>query len=151
MAFTLASLHGLAVSRPWLSDHGVLYLELGRLKKARLSVPRSNGTRDIIKGDVTLFAGYMWRLDGPQSIHGSNQSSPSQRERLIGKMAGREIVLVRTTASVPELEVVLSNGLTLRTFSVDAGQPHWTISWNHVPRVDLTVKRGRICTNRRAA
>ena len=140
----LASPLGLNVSRPWMSDHGVLYLELGNLRKVRLSTHRRDGSRDTTKGRVTLFAGYSWRLDGPRSIYGSNRSSPHRRDKLVASMLGRQVVSLKTTGAVPELEITLSHGLTLRTFNADAGQPDWTISLNERPAIHLTVKGGKL-------
>jgi hypothetical protein len=144
VAAVLISLPGLTVSRPWMSDHGVLYLELGDLRKTRLRVPRRDGSRDTTKGEFTLFAGYSWRLDGPRSIYGSNRSSPQNREKLVARMLGGRVVSVKTIGAVPELEVTLSQGLTLRTFNADIGQPYWTISLNKRPPIHLHVKGGRL-------
>ena len=140
----LASVLGLNVSRPWMSDHGVLYLELGDLRKVRLRSPRRDGSRDTTKGSVTLFAGYSWRLDGPRSIYGSNRSPPQLREKLVARMLGAQVVSVETIGAVPELEIFLSHGLTLRTFNANSGQPYWTISLNEKPAIHLIVKGGKL-------
>lgn len=137
---TLESLVGCHIAHAWLS-HSALYLELAPLSPGR---DLKNGGRGNPRGQMSIFAGYEWRVERPMSILGGSSSNPRSRHSVIAKLIGQTIESVQSVGQVPELKVHFSSGLALVTFATDTGQPDWGVHFNVEPGGYLSVKRGKV-------
>jgi hypothetical protein len=131
---------GLEVSHTWLGDYSSLYLELGELTAKR----RKDGTAGNPEGEITVYAGFGWRVERPRSILGGNKSGQNQWSVLAKKLEGAVVLSAELTGRVPELSIRLSKGFTLATFAADRGQPQWTISFNKLDLGHLCVRNGHL-------
>ena len=136
---------GRAVSHTWFGDYSSLHLELGKLTPSW----RKDGTAGNPKGEITLYAGFGWRVERPRSILGGSKSERTQWSVLAKKFEGATVQSVEMTGRLPELLVGLSNGLTLVTFNAYRGQPDWTISFRKLGLGHLCVKNGRLSHDQR--
>ena len=131
---------GRVVTHTWFGDYSSLYIELGELTSRR----RKDGTAGNPTGEITIYAGFDWRVERPRSILGGSKS-PTTRWPILAKMIeGATVRSVEMTGRLPELLVGLSNGLTLATFNAYRGQPGWTISFRKLGLDHLCVKNGRL-------
>lgn len=136
---------GRVVSHLWFGDYSSLYLELGLLTARS----RKDGTAGNPEGEITLYAGFGWRVERARSILGGSTSPKAQWPVLARKLKGATVRSVEMTGRLPELLVELSNGLTLATFNAYHGQPDWTISFNNLGFGHLCVMNGRLSHNQR--
>ena len=136
---------GQVVSHTWFGDYASLYLELGELTAKR----RKDGTEGNPVGEITLYAGFGWRVERPKSILGGSKSPRTQWPVLAKKLKGATVLSAETRGHLPELLVRLSNGLTLATFNAYRWQPEWTISFNKLGLGHLCVKNGGLSHDQR--
>ena len=137
---TIAEICGLKVSTTWFGDYSALYLELGKLTPKW----RKDGSAGHPLGEITLYAGFGWRVEGPRSIRGGSKSSRTQWVLLAKKLEGATIQQAEATGRIPELAVGFSNGLWLVTFDSYGGQPEWSISFNRSKQGHLGVENGHL-------
>jgi len=142
---SIAEVCGLKVSIIWFGDYSALYLELGELTPQS----RKDGSAGHPLGEVTLYAGFDWRVEGPRSIRGGSKSRRSRRGVLAKRLEGSTILKAEVTGRIPELAVHFSNGWWLVTFDAYGGQPEWTIHFNKPDLGHLGVKNGRLTANAR--
>ena len=131
---------GREVSHTWFGDYSSLYLELGELTAKR----RKDGTAGNPEGEITLYAGFDWRVERPRSILGGSKSERKQWPILAKRLEGATVRAVAITGRLPELIVSLSNGLTLATFNSSDGQPDWVVSFNRLGLGHLCVMNGHL-------
>ena len=139
------SLTGLCVSYLWFGDHTALYLELGELKAGK---PRKDGTAGNPLGQITVYAGYDWRIEKTASIYSNKASANDRHQQAAAEVQQSTITYASAVGRLPELEIGFSNGLWLTTFAQNSGQPQWTVSFNTVGKGHLCVARGRLCFDR---
>jgi hypothetical protein len=133
-------LSGQRVSHAWLS-HSALYLELGRLSPGR---KLKSGGMGNSRGQLSIFAGYEWRVERPLSIIGGSGSKPRRRSTVVSKLVGQTIESVGTSGRIPELRIEFSAGLSLVTFSNDCAQPDWAVHVNEGNCGYFEVRRGKL-------
>ena len=121
----LASAKALPVAHVWFGDYLALYLELGILGPGR---PRKHGlTVGNPVGQLTLYAGYDWRIGGPRSIVAGVKSARSRAEAAAKSLVGCHIKSVEVLPKLLELRVEFEGGRSLTTLSLSEGQPQWTL------------------------
>ena len=121
----LQSIVGSTVSHSW-REHSWLYLELNDLTEGRLL---KDGARGNPRGDVSIFAGYSWRIERTSSILGGSEDTTKRRCMLAKLLIGKTIENVQISSHVSELSLRFSSGLWLSTFTTGRGDPDWDISF----------------------
>src|SRR6516165_3804889 len=112
---------GLPVSLPWKGYGTMIYLELGRL--APVTSPRQHHGR----GEACISVDWDWRVEaGSGILYGSSNSGP-EIESGIDSLRGSTIDGISLSGQVPELTVKFSNGHCLRSMSMVAGDPRWSV------------------------
>jgi hypothetical protein len=137
----LTDLLGMSVSHVWFSDYTVFYLELGILTPNEMR--RRDGSLMNPEGQISIYAGFDWRIERPLSIFCSRDSTRRQRESVCQGLVGTRISEVALFGRIPELSIGFSSGVWLATFGLSRGDPDWSISFND-PGVHLFTKRGRL-------
>jgi len=143
---SLSMLIGKAVSHTWFGDYAALYLEIGDLTEGEI---RRDGSCGNPIGEITLYAGFDWRIERKQSILGGSKNSTRRRLSLSNKLIGASIISAELLGRIPELQLTLSNSLWLVTFNSYNGQPDWSVSFNSLRLGHLCVERGRLSIDRR--
>jgi len=139
----LTDLIGMPVSHVWFSDYSVFYLELGILTTNEAT--RRDGSLMNPKGQMAIYAGFDWRIERPQSIFCSRDSTRRRRESVCRSLVGTKITEVTLFGRIPELSVGFSSGVWLTTFGLSRGDPDWHISFKD-SAIYLFTKKGRLAT-----
>ena len=103
------------------------------------------------KGEVTIFAGYDWRLERKASIAAGSGDSLRKRSAVADSLLGTTVSFAGVTGRIPELQLAFSNGIWLSTFATQQGQPDWSVSFNLESPLHLCVERGVITLDRRGS
>lgn len=143
---SLSILVGKTVSHTWFGDYSSLYLEIGNLTKGRI---RRDGSWGNPIGEITLYAGFGWRIERKQSILCGSKCSSRRRLSLSKKIVGASIISAELSGRIPELQIAFSNKLWLATFNPYNGQPEWSVSFNSLRLGHLCVERGRLSIDHR--
>ena len=138
---SLELLTGKVISHAWLGHGSVLFLELGELSAGDV---RKDGSKGNGKGEITIFIGYDWRIERKGSILGGSNDSKKRFNSFAKKLVGKTILLASTTGRIPELQLQLSDGLWVGTFSHEKGQPEWDVGFCKPDLGYLCVKRGKL-------
>jgi hypothetical protein len=138
---TLEMVVGKSVAHVWLGDYSSLYLELGTLSPGRR---RRDGSIGNASGEITIYAGYDWRIERIKSIVGGRNVTAKKRYSIVEGLLQRTIEAIEVSSRIPELQIRFSSGLWLVTFNPNAGQPVWSVSFNTPDLGDLCVDRGNI-------
>jgi hypothetical protein len=137
------------ISHAWLGDYSALYLELGALKDN--TATRRDGAKRNPRGEVTVYAGFQWRIEREHSIVGGSGSSPETVESITAGLVGRTISSASTWGRLPELFLDLSDDHFLLTSATSESQPEWTVSFTGRCAGHLGVEGGRICHDTRSS
>ncbi len=143
----LSKMIGMSVSHVWFSDYSVVYFELGVLTPSEMK--RRDGSLMNPRGQMAIYAGFDWRIERPQSVFCSRDSSKKQRVSACQSLVGTQITEAMLYGRVPELSVGFSSGLWLATFSLSRGDPEWTVSFKDLG-IHLSIKRGRLTIEKSA-
>ncbi|WP_295763160.1 hypothetical protein [Undibacterium sp.] len=144
---TLEMLIGKAVSHVW-TDYSALFIELGKLNEGKI---HRNGVKGNPTGEITLFAGYGWRLERIRSVIAGSNCSSKKRNTITQKLRNSIIEDVQISSRIPELQIKFSNGFWLVTFDADSGQPDWSVGFNALGGEYLAVVRGKLHVDKRRA
>jgi hypothetical protein len=138
-----APLIGQPVTRVWQGHGTTLFLEFGRL----ISEFRRDGTMTGEIGAFTLMIDWSWRIEkGAAIMFGSGSADekwPAGFEML------RDTIVIRASlfGRSPEIDLELSNGLHVVSFSTIDGDPQWTL-FNRDDASWITVKAGELVVER---
>jgi hypothetical protein len=114
------SLRGLPVSLVWKGYGATIFLELGRL------TPIENDERHA-NGEACIWLQWYWRVEEGASVRfGSSNSRPYIASE-IKQLEGTTLSHLELTGTVPELLLVLSNGMLIRSMAMRDGDPQWLI------------------------
>jgi hypothetical protein len=112
---------GLTVSLPWKGYGSAIFFELGRL------TPPTSPRRHHGRGEACIEVEWDWRIEaGSEILYGSSSSGP-EIESGINSLRDATIVAIALSGQVPELTVKFSNGHCLRSMSMVAGDPQWSV------------------------
>jgi hypothetical protein len=137
------------VSHVWLGDFSALYLELGALNPSRRR--RRDGSKGHPRGEITIYAGFSWRIERGSSIVAGSSSAPSRRLASLKRLRGAKVTAAKYVSRLPELQLRFSNGLWLLTGSTFEGQPQWSISINARRITSIDVVRGKLHVTQRGS
>jgi len=137
---SLELLAGMNISHVWFGNGSALFLELGKLSEGR---KRKDGSAGNPEGEVTIIVDYGWRVERQRSIFCGSGDSKRRWESVSKKLHGASILSAQVVGRIPELQLKLSNGLWLVTFSRYEGQPNWGVGFNARGLGWLCIKGGR--------
>ena len=137
----LGLLIGMTISHVWLGYGSALFLELGMLTEGKKRKDDSIGNS---KGEVTIIVDFDWRIEGCRSILGGSQDSRKRSISLSRKLLQASVISAQLVGRIPELQLQLSNGFWVVTFSHEKGQPSWAILFNALGLGSLGVERGKL-------
>jgi hypothetical protein len=137
----------LPVSHVWFGDYSALYLELGELKPGK---QRKDGTAGNPFGQITVYAGYSWRLERAGVVYSGKANTTDDRHKVATAVKNSTITTASTVGGTLDLQVEFSNGFWLVTFDETEGDPEWSVSFN-TGREHLCVSEGRLHVDRRDA
>ena len=131
-----APLVGLPVTRPWRGYGSALFLELGPLKRVRITRRAGHS----LKGLASVMIEWGWRVERPRSVEFGSWSLDRRIDSGIRSLQRAKVESVQLDGRLPELSLGLSGGRWLRSFMISGGQPRWALflpdgSW-------LCVQRG---------
>jgi len=138
---SLALLAGMPISHVWFGYGSALFLELGVLSEGR---KRKDGSIGNPRGEVTVTVDFGWRVERQRSILCGSGDSKRRWASVSEKLLGASVLTAQTVGRIPELELQLSNGLWLVTFSRYKGQPTWSVSLRALGLGALHIKGGRL-------
>ena len=133
---------GKQISHVWRGFGSAIFLEFGELSYDGLLINDSNRNPN---GEVTLMIEWSWRVEKIRSIMGGSWSSDRKLLGMLKKLLGLTVVDVKISAGLPEIILLLSNGLKLQSFMTAEGQPGWAIITRSPNLGTLHVKGGRLC------
>jgi hypothetical protein len=112
---------GLPVSLPWKGYGSAIFLELGQL--APLKTPRQRHNN----GEACIAVEWDWRVESEASIlFGSSNSGPEIDQR-IAALKGTTVQGLSIVGQIPEILVLFSNELCLRSMVMATRHPEWSI------------------------
>jgi hypothetical protein len=143
---SLDSLSGMIVSHVWFGHGSALFLELGMLSEGR---KLRDGSIGNAQGEVTVMVDFGWRIERPRSIFCGSGDSKRRWASASKSLIGASVISANVVGRIPELELQLSNGHWLVTFSRYEGQPTWAVGFRALGLGWLGVKRGKLCVDDR--
>ena len=140
-----APLIGLPVSHVWRGYGSAIFLEFGKLRPTT----RLDGKIGDPNGEWGLMIEWSWRIEGPRAILCGSWSEAPLLAKTFTKLRRAKVANVAPFGRLHEIEVTLSNGLRVISFSTVEGQPQWALfhrdagSWLTVRRGALRVERAK--------
>ena len=132
---------GRTVAHVWRGHGSAIFLELGALT----SSVRADGHPAQPRGELSIGIEWSWRFERPRSILGGTWSDERRWPAFFRSILGRSICDLAVLGTLPEIELTFSNGMRLRSFMNDAGQPQWSVIEQRPGHVRTwCVQRGRI-------
>jgi hypothetical protein len=102
---------------------------------------RLDGKKGNSRGEATLAIEWSWRIEGARSILCGSWSDATLWPKTFAKLRGEKVVDVTLFGRLREIELILSSGVRVISFSTIEGHPRWMLrssdSW-------LTADRGSL-------
>lgn len=133
----IESLKGKVVSHVWRGHGSALFLEFGALTQNQGK--KRNDELGAPKGELSLMIEWSWRIERPRSILGGSWSSECRWPGMFKQLIGNKVSHVEIFGTLPEIAVLLSNGLRVVSFMTAEGQPSWALI---SPLKSLSVNKG---------
>lgn len=126
---SLQALVGMNVSHAWFSDYSICYIELGALSAGRV-LP--NGLTGSPFGEATMFFGHDWlvKFEREELSRLALHANVNERDVLTARMIGQTIELASVNVTGLEIELSLSNGVTLMSVSSSNEDPTWDVGFD---------------------
>ena len=131
----------MVISHVWFGHGSALFLELGTLSEGRKRKDDSVGNP---QGEITVMVDYEWRVESQRSIVGGSSESRKRCISISQKLLNTKVASAKVVGRLPELELQLSNGFWVVTFSHDKGQPSWAVLYSSLGLGALCVERGKL-------
>lgn len=132
----------MTVSHVWFGHGSALFLELGALSDGRKR--RKDGSVGNAQGEITVMVDFSWRVERQRSILCGSGDSKKSWASASKKLLGASVLSAQVVGRIPELELKLSNGLWLVTFTHYEGQPTWAVGFKALGLGWLCVKGGKL-------
>jgi hypothetical protein len=136
----------MTVSHVWFGHGSALFLELGALSEGR---KRKDGSTGNAMGEITVMIDFGWRVERQRSILCGSGDTRSRQASVSKKLLGASVLSAEVVGRIPELQLKLSNGLWLVTFTCYAGQPTWAVGFKALGLGWLCTKRGKLYVDSR--
>jgi len=124
----------------WFGHGSALFLELGTLAEGKKRKDDSIGNP---KGEITVIIDFNWRVERQKSILGGSSDSKKRCVSISQKLLGASVISTQVVGRIPELQLQLSNGIWVVTFSHYKGQPSWAVLFKTLGLGALCVERGK--------
>ena len=85
-----------------------------------------------------------WRVERAKSILAGSHDSKIRCINISKKLIGATVISAQSVGRLPELQLELSGGLWVVTFSHEKGQPSWAILFKALGIGSLNVKNGTL-------
>ena len=131
----------MVISHTWLGHGSALFLELGTLSEGR---NRKDGSVGNPQGEISVIIDFNWRVERQRSILGGSNDSKKRCNSISQKLLGASVISAQVVGRIPELQLQLSNGLWVVTFSHYKGQPSWAVLFKSLGLGALCVERGKV-------
>jgi|GEM_PF-5229697 len=141
----LSGVVGMDVSHVWFSDYSVVYFELGLLTASQKI--RRDGSVMNPTGQVTIYAGYDWRIERENLILCSRDCEKELRHTICKNLKNFKITEVSVFGRIPELSVGFSNDVWLATFGLSKGDPDWSVTFNE-QSITVFAEQGKLVTEK---
>lgn len=130
-----------AVGHVWRGYGSAIFLELGALTYST----RADGRQGQPRGEVSIGIEWNWRFERPRSILGGTWSDERRWPGFFRSILGQTVRDLALLGTLPEIELTFSNGMRLRSFMNDAGQPQWSVIETRSSAARMWwVERGRV-------
>lgn len=134
---------GEPVSRVWRGHGSALFLEFGPLIRNL----RRDGTVGGETGKFTLMIQWSWRIERGRSIVCGSWSDEEKWPEAFGMLGQTKVVGASLFSRLREIDIELSNGLHVVSFSTVEGGPQCTL-FNRDEASWITVKAGALVIER---
>ena len=131
----------MTVAHVWFGHGSALFIELGALSEGR---KRKDGSIGNAQGEITVMLDFGWRIERQRSILCGSGDSKRRWASASKKLFGASVISAQVVGRIPELELKLSNGLWLVTFTHYEGQPTWAVGFKALGLGWLCVKGGKL-------
>jgi hypothetical protein len=141
----VAPLLGLPVSYIWRGYGSAIFLEFGALHTGRV---RRNGSAGNPKGEWTLMIEWSWRIEGKRRVWCGSWSDEDRWERAFTRLRGQPVSEIGLFGRLNELDLGLSNGLHVVSFTTVEGDPEWGLGRKTGDEnIWLSSKAGRLTSS----
>ena len=120
---TTHEMRGIRLSHFWRGYSTAIFLEFGQLTERK----RENGTTGNPVGEMTIGFESDWRMENETSILCGSMSEEEFWEAKFSSMIGCHVESIALYASLPEICLELSGGVSLLSFAAFEGQPDWML------------------------
>jgi hypothetical protein len=118
----VSPLLGLPISYLWQGHGSAIFLEFGTLRPHFL---KNGKLLNHPCGDWTLGIEWSWRIEGKRRIWCGSGSEKERQSRVFSRLLGAKVKSVSLYGRLREIELSLSNGLRIVSFSTVEGNPEW--------------------------
>jgi hypothetical protein len=136
----MKALKGKKISRVWRGYGSALFVEFGTLTPFK----ERDGKEGNLDGELTLMIEWSWRFERKYSILGGSWSSEKKWPGMFKIIIGTTVIDLEFFGHLPEISVLLSNGLRIVSFMTAEGQPEWAIIARKPDLGILCVRRGKL-------
>ncbi|MEO5802247.1 MAG: hypothetical protein ABIR24_01855 [Verrucomicrobiota bacterium] len=126
---------GQTVSRAWRGIGTSLFLEIGPLT----GIYKKSENK---KGKWGIAFDYCWRVEGKRSVLFGSSSGDRKINRGISTLVHNFIQEISLVGSLPELNIQLSEGKWIHSFTASENQPEWAVHLDDVRWIE--TKQGRL-------
>ena len=113
---------GKPVADVWVDGY-TLFLEFGDSFAATGKLAGMN----IPNYELSLVIRSSWRIEQQKSILGGSGNDPKDWPKLLKTIIGAKVSDIQLLGGLPEINVVLSNGMRFSSFMTFRGQPDWAL------------------------
>lgn len=100
-------------------------------------------------GRLNLGIEWTWRIEAQRSILCGSSGDERRWTSAFARVLGSCVVEATLVGRLPEIDVALSNGLHIASFSTAEGQPGWYLLDRREPNAEsLSVERGVLIKGR---
>lgn len=114
---------GLPLSHVWRGYGSMISLEFGQLS----SRWRKHGEPADPGGEMSLMIEGSWRVEDDTSILCGTFSDDVEFDRVLLSLVGARVESIQRFGRLPELQVALSGGRYVSSFSTANGDPEWVL------------------------
>jgi hypothetical protein len=131
---------GLPVSHMWQGYGSAVFLEFGKLQRHL----RRDGSTGNPRGEWSLSMIEGWRIEGKRRIWCGSWSDRARWPRAFTRIQGQVVKSITLFGRLPEVDLVLANGVHLVSFMTSESDPDWLLS----RRRDLDSISVEVCAGR---
>jgi hypothetical protein len=130
---------GKSVADVWVDGY-TLFLEFGESFAATGKLAGMN----ISNYELSLVIRSSWRIEQQKLVLGGSGSDQKDWPNLLKKLIGAKVTDIQLLGELPEINVVLSNGMRFSSFMTFRGQPEWALITRKPSLGCLCVRRGSL-------